>query len=83
MQKIGSKSQKLTEILRFENLVRWRFRLGLTHKKSHNSILKIESSSFGFSLIYICLKNHVLQCKLSDQVFYDPIFYTPLLQGVG
>ena len=47
MPKMGSKSQKLTEILRFENLARWRFHLGFTHKKSYNSL------NFGFT--FMCL----------------------------
>lgn len=84
LQKIGSKSQKLIKILRFKNLVRWRFRLGLTHKKSQNSLnFEDRELIFWIQLNFYVFKNHVLQCKLSDQVFYDPIFHTPLLQGVG
>ena len=37
MQKIGSKSQKLNEILRFENVAKLRFCLDWTHKNSCNS----------------------------------------------
>ena len=43
MPKIGSKSQKLREILRFENLARWRFRLGSTHEKDVDSVALLES----------------------------------------
>ena len=32
------------------------------------SIFKIEGSSFGFSLIFMGFKNHVLQLRLSDQL---------------
>ena len=45
------------------------------------SILEIEGSSFGFSLIFVCSKNHILQLKLSNGFLNDPIFYTPLPRG--
>ena len=47
MQKNWLKYQKITEILRFENLARLRFCPGLTHKKSYNS-LNFEDSQFIF-----------------------------------
>ena len=45
------------------------------------SIFEIEGSSFGFSLIFVCSKNHILQLKVSDRFFNDLIFYTPLPKG--
>ena len=59
-KKIGSKSQKVSEILRFDNFMGLRFRLDLTHENGHNSLnFEIEGSSFGFFLIFKCLKNHI------------------------
>ena len=37
-KKIGSKSQKVSEILRFENFMGLRFRLDLTHENGRNSL---------------------------------------------
>ena len=31
----------------------------------------------------MCSKNHILQLKLSDQLFKDLIFYTPSPRGIG
>ena len=45
------------------------------------SIFEIECSSFRFSLIFGCSKNHILQLKVSDWFFNDLIFYTPLPKG--
>ena len=45
------------------------------------SVFEIKGSYFGFSLIFVCSKNHILQLKLSDQFFNDLIFYTPLPAG--
>ena len=39
MKKIGSKSQKLVEISRFENLMKLRFHLGMTQKNTRNSLI--------------------------------------------
>ena len=35
---LGSESQKVSEILRFDNIMGLRFRLDLTHKNGHNSL---------------------------------------------
>ena len=47
--------------------------------KNHNtrSLLKTEGSSFGLSHIFLGLKVHVWQLKLSDQFFNDLIFCLP------
>ena len=45
------------------------------------SMFEIEGSSFGFSLIFVCSKNHILQLKVSDRFFNDLIFYIPLPKG--
>ena len=47
----------------------------------NRSTFKIEGPSFGFSLIFVCSKNHILQLKVSDRFFNDLIFYTPLPKG--
>ena len=74
--------QKLTEMLKFENLVRWRFRLGLTDKKSYNSFNFEDGELIFWILLYLyVIKNHVLQCKLSDQDFNDLIFIPPFSGG--
>ena len=65
---IGPKSQKLTEISRFENVAESCF----TKSTITRSIFKIEGSSLGCSLILMGFKNHVLQLKLSEQFFNDP-----------
>ena len=45
------------------------------------SIFDVKGSSFGFSLIFVCSKIHILQLKLSEWFFNDLIFYTPLPRG--
>ena len=50
----------------------WKFALtGLTNISITRSIFDIEGSSFRFDLIFVCLKIHILQLKLSDQIFND------------
>ena len=84
MQKIGSKSQKLDEILRFGKLANTRFWLDLTHEKSCNSLnFEVEGSSFGFSLIFVCSKIYTLQLKLSDWFFNDLILIPASPGGLG
>ena len=65
MKKIGSKSQKLVNISRFENLLKLRFHLGMTQKNTLTpSLFEIKGSSFGFSLIFILATNCILRLKL-------------------
>ena len=43
----------------------------------------LESSSFACIPIFMCLKNHILQPILYDQVFIDLDFYPPPPKGGG
>ena len=55
-----SKSQKVSEILRVENVMDLKFCRDLTHEMAVTcSIFKIEGSSFGLFLIFMCLRNHI------------------------
>ena len=51
-KKIGSKSQKLVEISRFENLMKLRFRLGMTQKNTRNSLIFWDKGLI-YSIIFI------------------------------
>ena len=78
MQKFGLKSQKLNEILIFEKLTKLRYCLNWTHENLvTRPIFKVEVSSFGFGLIFVCSKVYILQLKLSDQFFNYLIFMPP------
>ena len=55
----------------------------LTKISVTRSIFEVEGSSFGFRLIFVCSKIHILQLKLSEWFFNDLIFYTPLPNGGG
>ena len=75
MQKDGSKSQNLTKFLDLKISQNRDFAsTGLTKTPVTPSIFEIKGSYFGFSLIFVCSKIHILQLKLSDQYFNDLIF---------
>ena len=53
----------------------------LTKNPVTHSIFEVEGSSFGFRLIFVCSKIHILQLKLSEWFFNDLIFLYPLPRG--
>ena len=73
MQKIGPISQNFNEILTFEKMETMRFchtlKIAVTQ-----SIFEIEGSSFGFSHIFVCSTNAILQLRLYDQFLKKSFF---------
>ena len=61
MKLFGLKSQKLDEISGFENLKKLRFRLGLTHENSRNSLNFLDTGPIFwiFSYLYVCKKSYL------------------------
>ena len=69
-KKNWSKSQKVREILKI--LWIWNFAMtGLMKMAENRSIFEIDGSSFGFFLIFMCLRNHILNFRLYN---LQPIF---------
>ena len=46
-------------------------------------IFEIEGSSFGLFLIFMCLRNHILQLRLYDQFSFFFVFLVPTSEGGG
>ena len=53
MQKIGSKSQKLNEILRFENFAKLRFCLNYIHSYGPKFFFKKILKARGFTAVFV------------------------------
>ena len=81
-QKLGKNFKNWARFRDFKILRNWDFAPPwLTETAITRSIFEIESSSFGFSLICMCFKIHVLHLRLYDQFFNNLNFYTPLPKG--
>ena len=81
-KKLGRNLKNWMRFWDLKNWPIWDFDLTwLTKNPVTRSIFEVEGSSFGFSLIFVCSKIHILQLKLSEWFFNDLIFYTPLPRG--
>ena len=82
-KKLGQNLKNWVGFRDLNNLQNWDFTL-TWHTKNPvtRSIFEVEGSSFGFSLIFVCSKIHILQLNVSDWFFNYLIFYTPLPKGV-